>query len=191
MTLAYPLQWPQDKLRTASPQISRFNTTFTMVRENLAKELYKLGAVNCVLSSNVELRLDGLPYASRRKPEDAGVAIYFILNGRQMCFACDKWTTVKDNMHAIAKTIAAIRGIARWGSEDMLESAFAGFEALPPPSQDSCHEILGVATGSSFVELRAAYLKLAKQLHPDCGGSNEAMYRLNAAYREALDELPN
>jgi hypothetical protein len=31
-----------------------------------------------------------------------------------MCFACDRWDSVGDNVYAITKTIKALRGIERW-----------------------------------------------------------------------------
>lgn len=38
-------------------------------------------------------------------------------------------------------------------------------------------------------ELKAEYRRLAKQNHPDLGGSTEEMQRINAAYTEAFDRL--
>ncbi|MDP1792791.1 MAG: J domain-containing protein, partial [Acidimicrobiales bacterium] len=45
--------------------------------------------------------------------------------------------------------------------------------------------VLGVPPGSSERAIRAAYLRRSKQLHPDLGGTDEAMRDLNAAYAEA------
>ncbi|KAF7958244.1 hypothetical protein AWV80_01355 [Cupriavidus sp. UYMU48A] len=102
-----------------------------------------------MISTNVPLRQDGLPYASYRKVDDEGVAVYFTLDGQQMSFACDRWNKVEHNMHAIVKTIDALRGIARWGTGDMMRAAFTGFAALPSPSTvRSWREIIGVRPGS-------------------------------------------
>lgn len=38
-------------------------------------------------------------------------------------------------------------------------------------------------------ELKRRYLKLAKQHHPDCGGTTEDMQALNSAYEEAVKRL--
>ncbi|MGD1037993.1 MAG: J domain-containing protein [Roseiarcus sp.] len=51
------------------------------------------------------------------------------------------------------------------------------------------YEILGVARGASFEEIRAAYRRACKQRHPDLGGSHEAMVELNAACEFVLNEL--
>jgi hypothetical protein len=96
-------------------------------------EIRKLGSKQVVISSNLELRNDGLPRASQRAPTDQGVAVYFNLNGRSQCFPCDRWTTVEHNLWAIAKSIEALRGLERWGAKTMVDAAFRGFQALPAP----------------------------------------------------------
>lgn len=45
------------------------------------------------------------------------------------------------------------------------------------------YEVLGVKPTSEVAEIRRAYIALAKQQHPDAGGSMEAMQQLNIAYR--------
>ena len=50
--------------------------------------------------------------------------------------------------------------------------------------------VLGVAPGSSDRSIRAAYIRRSKQLHPDLGGTDEAMRDLNAAYEAALSSPP-
>lgn len=45
------------------------------------------------------------------------------------------------------------------------------------------YELLGVKPTASIDEIRRAYLLLAKQHHPDAGGSAEKMKSLNVAYR--------
>ncbi|MCC5611521.1 J domain-containing protein [Nostoc sp. CHAB 5834] len=45
--------------------------------------------------------------------------------------------------------------------------------------------MLGVSPGASDEEVREGYRKLARQHHPDNGGSDEQMAAINAAYEQA------
>lgn len=183
---AFPLCWPLSRPRTNSRQNSRFSTSFAKARDHIVAEVNRLGGRSAIISTNIELRRDGLPYASFTQPSDPGVALYFTYKGKQMCFCCDRYRKSEDNMHAISLTISALRGIARWGTGDMMESAFRGFAALPaPPVQDAPHEVLGVAPNAAPNEIDYAYKRLAAQHHPDKGGSTEQMAKINAA-RDAM-----
>lgn len=180
---AYPLAWPHGWKTTAYPKRSRFKGSFAGIRTELVKEIKRIGGDYIVLSTNIPLRRDGLPYASQGEPKHTGVAVYFMRRGKQMVFACDKWNRVQDNMRAIQKTINAIRGIETWGASEMLERAYSAFEALPPPTNlvATCWDILGVKPGSSADEITRAYRKAAMRVHPDHGGDVAAMAALNRA----------
>ena len=112
---AFPLHWPEGWPRTTSRHSSAFQSSLGDARDHLMHQLDMMGARYTILSSNLELRRDGLPYANQRQPEDPGVAIYFQWRGKQMTFACDRWQKVEDNVRAIGKTVEALRGIERWG----------------------------------------------------------------------------
>ena len=96
-------------------------------------------------------------------------------------------------MQAICKTIDALRGIARWGSGDMLEAAFTGFAALPAPAQ-GWRDVLDVPVGSGnnadqLARARMHYRACASANHPDRGGNSDTMAALNAAWEAAQREL--
>ena len=186
---AYPLTWPQGWPRSKSPRRSQFSGTFAKMRDELMREIKLLGGTYAVLSTNVALRRDGLPYANLAEPSDRGVAVYFLRNGKQMVFACDKWDRVKDNVRAIQKTIEAIRGVERWGASEMMERAFQAFEALPAPKSGHWADVLGVSRSATRDDVEAAYRKKAKTAHPDTGGSVEAMQKLSEAREAALRAL--
>ena len=76
---AFPLQWPMGKARTAHPARSRFDTSQDKAVRSLIEEVRRLGGLNLVVSTNIELRRDGLPYASRREPADKGCRSVFRL----------------------------------------------------------------------------------------------------------------
>ncbi len=197
---AYPLCWPIGRPRTKqwSRETARFSTAFARARDDIVREVALLigkstrymRADDVIISTNIPLRQDGLPYANFRKPDDPGVAVYFKYKGKQMCFACDRWKEIEDNMQAICKTIEALRGIARWGTGDMLEAAFTGFTALPAPAaKRGWREVLGASGNESLANIQAAYRRLASEHHPDKGGSAEKMAEINAAWEEAQKEL--
>lgn len=144
----------------------------------LQTELDRLGAREVILSTNIELRLDGMPRADRSPPADPGAALYFRFKGRDTVFACDQWDRTADNITAIAKHIEALRGMERWGT-GTLEQAFAGYQALPAPEQ--WWQVLRVGVQATRAEIEAAYRQMARLAHPDTGGSTAAMSRLNAA----------
>ncbi|MEL7447740.1 MAG: J domain-containing protein [Pseudomonadota bacterium] len=183
MTQAYPLQWPAGKPRTASPQPSRFGTnhwsrekriSLDRAVRDLLWEIDRLGGINEVISSNLKLRKDGLPYSSQRTPDDVGIAVYFQLpdergNMQDVCMACDRWNKQACNVWSIAKCVEALRGLERWGGGDMVQSAFTGFTALPAPAETPWWEWLGFS--SETEALRGDFERAARRgmqyHHPD------------------------
>lgn len=186
MIEAYPLTWPLNYPRTKFPQSARFDTNFATARDAIIREIKLLGGKSIVLSTNIPLRNDGLPYANFSKPKDAGVALYFTFQNEPVVFACDKWDRIEDNMQAIRKTIEAIRGLERWGVSDMLKRAFTGFKALPASANEqSCWDILGVSMDASNDKIKEAYRQKIKIHHPDKGGDAEQFQKVQKAYEEA------
>lgn len=210
---AYPLQWPAGWPRTKAPKAAPFRlgrkgtaqwnyqgAATGTARDNLMRELQLLGARKVVLSTNVELRLDGLPYAGRRSPDDAGVAVYFELDGAMRCIPCDRWNRVGDNMHAIGLTVSALRGLDRWGTHRIVEAAFTGFRALPPAAgpttTDAAVRELETLSGMSLSgadlteeRLRSAIRKAAVATHPETGGDEDRFRRFTLA-RDVVRQQP-
>tara|TARA_B100001123_G_scaffold390883_1_gene468824 strand:+ start:231 stop:797 length:567 start_codon:yes stop_codon:yes gene_type:complete len=184
---AYPLQWP-NRPRTPRPQRSRFDVQSGYARDCLVDEIRRLGGKNVVISTNIKLRQDGLPYASAKEPDDSGVAVYFQYKGQSMCFACDKWDLVRDNMQAIRKTIEALRGIERWGTGEMVQQAFNGFALLEAPRSVLWHEVLGVSKLADQFEVKTAYRQKLKETHPDTGGSAEDFEKVQIAWRQYQEQ---
>lgn len=194
MTEAFPLAWPLGRKRTA-PHIrswSNFKTSFAKARDECLGEIRRLGGRQSVISTNIPLRRDGLPYADQRQLDDPGVAVYFTRKDKQMCFACDRWAKVEDNMHAVSLTISALRGIERWGTGDMMEAAFTGFTALPAPEQVTAHwrDVLLAHGVKTRTEVEAKYLVARSIAHPDKGGSAHEFQQVERAWEDAQKELP-
>ncbi|KKX25337.1 hypothetical protein [Rhizobium sp. LC145] len=196
MIEAFPLAWPQHRLRTKLPIKAAFNTrgrplTVADAIGRLQGELDRLGASGYVLSSNLQLRLDGLPRSGQAEPLDRGVALYFNIGGEPHCLPCDRYDRVADNVAAIAKHIEATRAIERYGVANLKEM-FAGFTALPSPgAKKSWREVFGYhgTQMPTAAELNRTWRNLAGKRHPDAGGSHELMAELNAARAEALKEI--
>ena len=185
---AYPLQWPDGWQRTQSwrRQPGKFDTTLGKARDGLLSEIKRLGGKHPVISSNLRLRQDGLPYAAQPKIDDPGIAVYFDYKGKPMCFACDRYSKQEANLRAIELTIAALRGIERWGASDMIERAFTGFAAIGHPSSDHWSDVLGIARSATREEIDAAWRRLRSAHHPDKGGDPAEFQRVKKAYEEAL-----
>lgn len=182
---ACPLTWPQGwgRWRAASRAYSAFGPhSIAECTDKIISEVRLMPGTRCVISSNLRIRLDGLPYSNQRQPDDSGAAVYFRYNDKPIVFACDRWRKVEENLWAIAKHLEALRGQERWGVGN-LEQAFTGYVALPAPEQ--WWQVLGVSPDASSDQIRAAYRELARQAHPDAGGDHDRFVRIQAAYERA------
>jgi hypothetical protein len=188
MAQAFPLQWPNSIPRATRPTRSAFGShTFAQAVAELRNQVMLLGPRVLVLSTNVPLREDGLPYSNPGKIKDPGAVLYFNLDKVDYCLPCDKWDIVEHNVWALAKHIEAMRGMRRWGV-GTTHQAFAGYKALAAGRH--WREVLAYGNhGVSKDQIEATYRMLAKQRHPDVGGSPEAMAELNRAREEALKEI--
>lgn len=209
----YPLSWPTGWNRThpTNRQRASFGKSVTwegqaradgtrekhsrkaeLTPADAARRLYaeldRLGATHAVLSTNQEVRADGTPRSDRRDPMDVGVAVYFRLNDKPRCLACDRWLRVADNIAAIAQHVDALRRIDRYGVGTM-EQAFAGYAALPATAQDWAI-VLGIPPSATHAEILAAHRRLALLHHPDKGGRSDDMARINTARDLALLARP-
>lgn len=188
---AHPLSWPLGWKRSKSRQRSRFGSyhnkpSVAKGRDEIILELRRMGVPDwkIVISTNVPLRRDGLPYSNQKEPDDTGAAVYFKLKEKDCVLACDKWSTVGDNLWAIAKHVEALRGQDRWGV-GTIEQAFAGYARLPEKTEDSWHEVLGVSPNATMDEVKTAYRSKANVAHPDKGGTNEDFSKIQRAYENA------
>lgn len=130
----YPLQWLPQQPRTKRQQRARFGGhSPSKAGDYLIEELKRLGAKNCIISSNLEQRLKGDGFYANQRVEDAGVVVYFDLKNNSKAMACDKWDKVEHNLWALYLSVQAIRGLERWGGSEFLDGLFTGFKALPSP----------------------------------------------------------
>lgn len=145
-----------------------------------------------IISTNVEVRLDGLPYSNRSAPHDPGVAIYWKdSKGRKKCMAVDRYDRVADNIAAIAATLDGMRAIQRHGGAEILERTFLGFAQLPERVGRQWREVLGFGEGHVTKEdVDSQFKARARKVHSDHnGGGDELMIELNRARQDALVEV--
>jgi hypothetical protein len=217
MISAHPLQWPDGWPRTpavkrksanfsknerrypsapgGSSWIARRSLTVSDGVERVLDELGRMGVTrdDVVISTNVRVRLDGLPRSGEANPQDPGAAVYWEKRRHDrpnpFVMAIDHYDNVADNLAAIAATLEAMRAIERHGGAQVLERAFTGFTALPNPTRPKTwREVLGFVDGVQATRALIAerYRERAQRAHPDRGGSHDAMAELNAA-REAAE----
>lgn len=196
----YPLSWPTGWPRARTRRRGLFKpTTFEAARWRLGDELRKLGAVygTVVISTNVALRLDGLPRSGGPRVEDPGVAVWFELalaregKRRNQVLACDVWERVEHNAHALALHVEALRALDRYGV-GTLEQAFTGYVALPErASPEGWRSVLGLDPRGAITRetVTAAFRARSLRAHPDQGGSAAELQRVLAARDQALEEL--
>lgn len=187
---AYPTNWPVGRPRTTERKPALFRhegkpIPFDAAVRRLGEQVelvtpygrgYRMRELT--LSTNFELRADGRPRRDRGVPADPGVAFFFELDGKPHLLACDRWDSIAGNIAAIAAHIEALRGQERWGVATLHE-AFAGHVALPAPEQ--WWQVLGLTAAAPVNLIQRRYRELARRAHPDTGGSEAAMARLNAA----------
>ena len=195
MTEAYPLHWPDgwprtswDDRRWSMAGGRRHSQSWSVVVDRLLGELHRIGGEAAIISTNQPLRRDGLPYAPKGRIEDPGAAVYFTRDGRQYVMAQDRYELIQDNLRSLALAIEGLRQMERHGGAQMMERAFAGFEALPAPGSHNWRHILG-SDLENVGQVERRFRELARERHPDHGGSESMMADLNAARDAAKLEL--
>lgn len=204
---SYPLCWPDGWKRTTSRRASAFGKSRrdqpdvirTLARlsvsDGVLRVLHELKLMgvsrdDVIVSTNVELRLDGWP-RSDREPADPGVAVYWKRKGQMRCIAVDQYNRVADNLAAIAATLEAMRAIDRHGGAQILDRAFVGFAALPARASSSWRETLGIEpqTTATIDLVESRFRALSRVHHPDTGGDRAKFEELVAAREAAKIEL--
>lgn len=167
MTQAFPLQWPDGWPRTPDGkrrQYSRFDDwPFGTARDKLLAELHRMGAKNVVLSSDIPLRNDGLPYANFRAPDNPGIAVYFALNGEPKAMARDGYCRIVDNVRSLTLAIMGLRQLERHGGARLFDRAFERVKCLP--ALERRWDVLGVSREASKEEIEPAYHVLGRKFH--------------------------
>lgn len=186
---ASPLQWPPGWPRKLASERRRAPYRMTMghAHAHLLAELRRGGARDVVLSTNLPLRRDGLPYLDVRDPADPGACLYWTDRaGNERVMPCDRWTLLRDNIHAIGMCYESIRRMERTGASEIVARVMEGFRLLPEGRREvPWWEVLELPSNATRAQIETRYIELARKHHPDHGGTAERMAQINVAYAEA------
>lgn len=209
-----PLDWPAGWPRTVAQMRRRSpfaKPQFARDRDEVIRRLSRRGT-HVVVTTDLPMNSWGLSDGGARNPADPGVAVWWVERGRERVMSCDRWLTVGENMRAVNLSIQALAGLDRWGAAEMVERAFSGFAALPPPGgtatevqpapiewrkileidEDGVRKVMGDAYSTEMLLqiVKKKYRVLVSQVHPDRGGVDaERAVELNAAMAAAEGEL--
>lgn len=190
MRFEYPLQWLPQQARTKNPARARFgNHSASRAGDKLVLELERLGAKQCVISSNLEQRQRGDGFYANQRVEDAGVVVYFDLKGKGKAMGCDRWDRPEHNLWALYLSVQAIRGLERWGGSEFLDGLFEGFKALPAPDGVVCASPQWFADCDTKEMLKDRRRHLVKELHPDVGGDASQFEEMQRQYKIELSKF--
>jgi hypothetical protein len=190
----YPLSWPTGWPRSTRRYRAAFKhhggpVSVAVAIGRLQSEIDRLDAKSPILSTNLQPRLDGLPYSNQPEPGDRGVACYFQLKNQPRVLACDRWDRVADNIVAIAQHIDALRRIDRYGVGS-LEQAFAGYKALAANASPWWEVLEFKERPNAWNPVEARWRELAVKYHPDKDPSfAERAAKINAAREAAKIDL--
>lgn len=199
---AYPLAWPEgwkrrESWNRAGGNFKSYGSRITVAKatERILGELEKMGVDenNVVVSTNLKLRLDGLPRSDQPQPSDPGTAVYWRKGetGQMKCIAIDRYQRVEDNLAALAATLEAMRAIERHGGAEILERTFQGFAALPQTASSTWRAQLELPPDGPLTleQVETAFRSLANQHHPDKGGDPARFREITEARAAARLEL--
>lgn len=198
--------WPEKATPSHARRRAPFKAPWRGTIQLLERELRMLRAKNVIIQIDVpeaHLRLDGYPRADAR-PRSPGVILAFDSKYGPLRYPCDTFVTWQENLRAIALALEALRKVDRYGVTRRAEQ-YTGWRALPAQGAATmtataaaeyvalhgAHANGGSVTVRTVLESRevmeSAWRAASKKLHPDVGGSHEAMSRLTTAKR-VLDQ---
>ncbi len=190
------VDWPTGWDRTPSPDREP-NKSYKMelrsAIEELQAEMRRLDVDDWRLSTDLDHQSQNpnVPYANQPEPQDPGVVVRWTMDGAQYAVACDRYSRVRDNLRTVGLYIREKRKMEKRPVVTG-ESEFANAR-LPPGDDESVavgrappHEVLDVAPDADDATVKNAWRERVKEAHPDAGGSNEGVKRVNRARDEML-----
>ncbi|MFN5959198.1 MAG: hypothetical protein ACK462_14820 [Planctomyces sp.] len=175
---------------------SPYRAGWTSIAAMLRHELAALEVRQAIVEMNVaenDIRNDGW-IRSTARPRSPGVRLFFDSKYGPLRYECATWADWEHNVFAIARTLRAQRMIARDGAVKG-DQVYAGWKALPSTPATPAAEFASVRDAMRWLssigkgdivselptDLQAVYRAAARKAHPDAGGSDELMAKVNRA----------
>ncbi len=153
--------------------------TWAKARRELELVLYELG----IEEHRIECEAPPARYESdTAKPEEVAVTLHYIDEDRPVALTVSAGRRPVDNLRAIGLAMEARRLNIVRGIDEAVQQTYL---ALPAPKPDSMaagadlRRLLELVGGPTKEGLDALYRAVAKQYHPDKGGTVEQMAVLN------------
>lgn len=124
-------------------------------------------------------RLEGFSQSE----QDRTVTLTYTKKGKTVNLTMGRQARAIDNLRVLFLAVDDMRMNEKRGISDLIESAYLQLNA--PQEEMNPYDVLGLPRGTAKAVCEAQYKELAKQAHPDSGGSVERMKQLN----DAIDKI--
>lgn len=122
----------------------------------------------------------------RQTEEDRTVTLTYQKDGRPVTLKMGKQARAVDNLRVLYLAVEAMRLNEKRGLGEVIQEAYLQL-AGPEPAIDP-YELLGIRPDAPLEVAEAAWKVKMKTVHPDAGGSEEQVKRLNAAIEQIRKE---
>jgi DnaJ-domain-containing protein 1 len=110
----------------------------------------------------------------------------YVKNGRSVTLPMGSQARADDNLRILYLAVEAMRMNDKRGLGEVIQEAYLQL-AGPEPTIDP-YQLLGIRPDASIEFAEAAWKFLMKTAHPDAGGSEEQVKKLNAAIEQVRKE---
>lgn len=148
--------------------------TWSETKGDLAEQFRRWNVTRWSLNDYKEARYTGT------------VTLSYELRGNVVSLTMGRQDSAEDNIRVLYLAVEAMRLNEARGIGDIMQAAYLQL-AAPVKVRDP-YEVLGIRPDTPLAVAEAAYKALAKTVHPDAGGSVEAMKELNDAIERVKSE---
>lgn len=122
--------------------------------------------------------------------EEKLVTLRYQPNGSpEITLTMGRQSRAQDNLRVLYLAVEAMRMNEERGIADTIREAYLQLAA--PARQRDPFEVLGLRPDTPLEDIKAMYAIKAKRLHPDAGGTDEAMKELNDAWERVQAGVPH